>query len=57
MLADNSNLDRQDKDAKVCPLYNLAYIFLKQFGYWHQDCAIDGQMIPYFGIHSAKQMI
>ena len=57
MLADNSNLDRQDKDAKVHLLYNLANIFLKQFGYWHQDYAIDWQMIPYFGIHSAKQMI
>ena len=28
---------------------------LKQFAYWHQNYAIDEQMIPYFGMHSAKQ--
>ena len=31
-LADNSNLDRQDKYAKVHPLYHFANKFLKQFG-------------------------
>ena len=40
-LADNSNLARQDKYARVCPLYNLANQSLKQFEYWHQDYAID----------------
>ena len=38
------------------PLYDLCNKSLKQFGYWHKDYSIDEQkMIPYFGMHSAKQ--
>ena len=54
-LADNDNLDKNDKYAKVRPFYDLANESLKQFGYWHNDYSIDEQMIPYFGMHSAKQ--
>ena len=48
-FADNSNLDRQDNYAKVHPLYNLANKSLKQFGYWHQEYAIDEQMLLCYG--------
>ena len=54
-LSDNITLDKVDKYTKVHPLYNLNNASLKQFGYWHQIYAIDEQMIPYFGMHSAKQ--
>ena len=54
-LADNSNLDRQNKYVKVCPQDDLANNFLKQFGYWHQDYATDEHMIPF--VRSAKQTI
>ena len=56
-LSDNTTLDKADKYAKVRPLYNLTNASLKQFGYWHQNYAIDEQMIPYFGMHSAKQIM
>ena len=55
-LSDNTILDKTDKYAKFRPLYNLTNASLKQFGYWHQNYAIDEQMIPYFGMHSAKQI-
>ena len=53
--SDNTTLDKADKYAKVRPPCNLTNASLKQFGYWHQNYAIDEQMIPYFGMHSAKQ--
>ena len=53
--ADNHNLDKIDKLAKVRPLDNIANKSVKQFGYWHKDYLIDEQMIPYLGMHSAKQ--
>ena len=53
--ANNATLDNKDKYAKVRPLYDLCNKSLKQFGYWHKDYSIDEQMIPYFGMHSAKQ--
>ena len=54
-LPDNTTLDKADKYAKVHLLYNLTNASLKQFGYWHQNYAINEQMTPYFGTHSAKQ--
>ena len=53
-LADNDNL-RPVKFAKVLPLYDAANRSLKQFGFLHSSLSIDEQMIPYFGLHSAKQ--
>ena len=44
-LADNDNLDKNDKYAKVRPFYDLVNESLKQFGYWHNDYSIDEQMI------------
>ena len=54
-FADNSNIDIKDKFAKVRPLYDITNANLKKFGFWHSDYSIDEQMIPYFGLHSAKQ--
>ena len=53
-LANNGDLDKTDKYAKVRPLYDLANKSFIQYGYWHQDYSIDEQMVPYFGMHSAK---
>ena len=53
--ANNNNLDKTDKLAKVRPLYDTAHKSVKQFRYWHKEYSIDEQMIPYFGMHSAKQ--
>ena len=30
---------------------------LQQFGFWHLDYSIVEQVIPYFGMHSAKQTV
>ena len=54
-LSDNTTLEKADKYAKVHLLYNLTNASSKQFGYWHQNYTINEQMIPYFGMHSAKQ--
>ena len=56
-IADNSSL-AQSKVAKILPLYEL----LKkknclQFGIFHQFLSIDESMVPYRGIHSARQYI
>ena len=54
-FADNATIDLADKFAKVRPLYDITNKSLQQFGYWHLNYSIDEQMIPYFGMHSAKQ--
>ena len=54
-FADTSNIDIKDKFAKVRPLYDITNANLKKFGFWHSDYSIDEQMIPYFGLYSAKQ--
>ena len=54
-LSDNTQLGKSDKYAKVRPLYDITSRSLQQFGFWHLDYSIDEQMIPYFGMHSAKQ--
>ena len=54
-FADNSTIDLTDKFAKVRPIYDIVNANLKQFGFWNNDYSIDEQMIPYFGMHSAKQ--
>ena len=54
-LADNSNLDKEDKFAKMRPLTNklneqcLANYLPKQ------SISIDESMVPYFGRHDYKQ--
>ena len=54
-FAENSTIEITDKFAKVCPLYDRSNASLQQFCLWHLDYNIDEQMIPYFGMHSAKQ--
>ena len=54
-FADNDNLEKTDKFAKIRPLYDLANKSLKQYGFWDKDYSIDEQMVPYYGMHSAKQ--
>ena len=51
----NNELDLSDKYAKVRPLYNALNQRLASFGQMHKDFSIDEQMIPYTGMHSAKQ--
>ena len=53
-LSDNIQLDKSDKYAKVRPLYDITNRSLPQFGFSHLDYSIDEQMIPNFGMHSAK---
>ena len=54
-FADNTTIDISDKFAKVRPLYDITNDSLQQFGHWHLNYSIDEQMVPYFGMHSAKQ--
>jgi hypothetical protein len=56
-LADNNNLDKSDKMAKLRPLMNMLNQKFQQWGVFHQDLSIDEAMIKYFGHHSAKQFI
>ena len=55
-LADNNNLAPR-KFAKVMPLYDMANSKLKKYGWIHNNLSIDEQMIPYTGMHSAKQTL
>ena len=51
----NSNLDVSDKFAKIRPLYDITKSRLRSFGQMHANLSIDEKMIPYTGMHSAKQ--
>jgi len=56
-LADNTELDPNDKIAKIRPLFDhLNKQYLK---YWpvEADLDIDESMVPYYGHHSSKQFI
>ena len=56
-VSDNTNLDAQDKMAKVRPLVSmLNERFLHHF-IPCQNLSIDESMIPYYGRHSSKQFI
>ena len=56
-FADNNNLPAGDKLAKIRPLQDRVNASLQQFGVFAKDLAIDEQMVPYFGRHSAKMFI
>ena len=56
-IADNKNLDMNDKIAKLRPLIELANKSLQQFGIFHENLSIDESMVPYFGHHSCKMFI
>jgi Transposase IS4 len=53
-LADNCNLHEGDKAGKVRPFYDMLNTKLNQFGVHHKHLSVDEQMLPYFGMHSAK---
>ena len=56
-IADNDNLPMNNKFGKVRSLFTkLNKKFLKSF-FYQKTLAIDESMIPYFGRHSAKQLI
>jgi hypothetical protein len=46
-LADNNNLDKSDKMAKLRPLMNMLNQKFQQWGVFHQDLSIDEAMIKY----------
>ena len=55
-IAENHNL-AQSKVAKVLPLLELLRTNCQQFGVFHKNLSIDESMVPYSGLHSAKQYI
>lgn len=54
-LADNYNLEKGNKVAKVQPIYDMFNKNLKQFGLLHSKLSIDESMVPYKGLHSIRQ--
>ena len=55
-IADYHNL-AQSKVAKILPLLELLRTNSQQFGVFHKNLSIDESMVPYLGLHSAKQYI
>ena len=55
-IADNHNL-AQSKVAKLLPQLELLLTNCQQFGVFHKNLSIDESMVPYRGLHSAKQYI
>ncbi|KAL0830062.1 hypothetical protein ABMA28_003519 [Loxostege sticticalis] len=56
-VADNNNLDNNDKFAKVRPLWNLLNARWIKYYPGYKNLSIDESMIPYYGKHGAKQHI
>ena len=56
-LADNTNLDQQDKMSKLRPLMKLLNSKFQQWGIFHENLSIDEAMIKYFGRHPSKLFI
>lgn len=56
-LADNNQLDKGDKFAKVRPLIDLLNVNNLKYGIFRQHLSIDEEMVPYFGRHSAKMFL
>lgn len=56
-FADNNNLDKADKYAKIRPLFNhLNTEFLETFRK-EEQLSVDESMVPYYGRHGCKQFI
>lgn len=55
--ADNTNLPKNDKFAKLRPLFELLNKRYLEYASFQQHLSIDESMVPYFGRHSAKQFI
>lgn len=56
-LADNLNLDKNDRLGKIRSYLTLCKATLCQFGVFMKHLSIDEQMVPYFGRNSLKQYI
>lgn len=56
-VADNSNLQPNDKMAKVRPLFDMLNEKFLQYAIIEKDISIDESMIPYYGRHGCKQHI
>lgn len=56
-FADNNNLAKNDRFAKVRPLIDLVNCKFIQFGIFHHSLSIDEQMVGYYGKHSCKMFI
>lgn len=56
-LCDNAELDKNDKFAKLRPLFDAINERNLQFGLFSHNLSIDEEMVPYFGRHSAKMFI
>ena len=54
-LADNDNLEKGNKVAKVQPIYDSFNRNIKQFGLLHSTLSIDESMVPYKGLHPIRQ--
>ena len=56
-IADNQNLKKGNKVAKVAFLYEAMNKNLSQWEIFHKKLSIDEAMVPYFGKRSAKMYI
>ena len=56
-VADNNEMDRKDRMAKLRPLIQGLNTSLQQFGVFKNFLSIDEQMVPYYGNHGAKMFI
>lgn len=56
-LADNTQLDPNDRMAKVRPLLSMMNERCLNFFQKEQNLSIDESMVPYYGRHGAKQFI
>lgn len=54
---DNSNLDPNDKFAKVRPLFDMLNSNFVAYAPYEENHSIDEAMIPYYGGHTCKQYI
>ncbi|KAI8121783.1 PiggyBac transposable element-derived protein 2 [Lucilia cuprina] len=45
-FSNNFNLDKNDKKAKIRPLYEIINKKFMQFGIWEEDLSVDEQMVP-----------
>lgn len=56
-LADNNFLNKNDKFAKLSPVFDIVNRKFIQFGIFSENLSIDEEMVPYFGRHSCKMFI
>lgn len=56
-LNDNFKLNKEDKVAKLRPMIDRLNKNFKKYGFFDKTISIDEQMVPYYGLHSAKVFI